>query len=95
MTDTERKTAAKKFTEYWANKGYEKGESQPFWLSLLRDVLRVEHPEEVITFESKVMIDHTSFIDGYIALTHRSSILLYTKCYTFIYFEFLPKFSSG
>ena len=70
MTDTERKTAAKKFTEYWANKGYEKGESQPFWLSLLRDVLGVEHPEEVITFESKVMIDHTSFIDGYIALTH-------------------------
>lgn len=70
MTDTERKTAAKKFAEHWAGKGYEKGESQPFWLSLLRDVLGVEHPEEFITFESKVMLDHTSFIDGYIARTH-------------------------
>ena len=70
MTDTERRAAAKKFVEYWKDKKYEKGESQPFWLSLLRDVLGVEHPEEVIKFESKVMIDHTSFIDGYIALTH-------------------------
>lgn len=48
--------------------GYEKGESQPFWLSLFRDVLGVEHHEEAIAFESKVMIDHASFIDGYIAL---------------------------
>ena len=70
MTNTDRKTAAKKFAEYWKDKGYEKGASQPFWLSLLRDVLGVERPEEVITFESRVMIDHTSFIDGYIALTH-------------------------
>ncbi len=70
MTDTERKTAAINFAEYWKDKGYEKGESQPFWISLLRDILGVEHPEEVIKFESKVMIDHTSFIDGYIAQTH-------------------------
>ena len=70
MTDTERKVAAKKFVKYWKDKGYEKGESQPFWLSLLRDVLGEEQPEAVIKFESKVMIDHTSFIDGYIARTH-------------------------
>ena len=46
MTDMEQKAAAKHFAEYWAGKGYEKGESQPFWLSLLRDVFGVEHPEE-------------------------------------------------
>lgn len=67
MTDMEQKTAAKHFAEYWAGKGYEKGESQPFWLSLLRDVFGVEHPEEYISFEDQVHLDHTSFIDGYIA----------------------------
>lgn len=66
MTDKEQKTAAKEFAEYWKDRGYEKGESQSFWLSLLRDVLGVEHPEQFITFEDKVMLDHTSFIDGYI-----------------------------
>ena len=70
MTETEKKIAAKKFAEYWANKGYEKGESQPFWLSLLRDVLGVNHPEEVIKFEEQVKLDNTSFIDGHIAVTH-------------------------
>lgn len=66
MTDKEQKKAAKEFAEYWKDSGYEKGESQPFWLSLLRDVLGVEHPEHFIDFEDKVMLDHTSFIDGYI-----------------------------
>ena len=70
MTDTERKKNAKAFAEYWANKGYEKGESQSFWLSLLRDILGVEHPEKFIQFENKVMLDHTSFIDGTIPSTH-------------------------
>lgn len=67
MTDMEQKAAAKHFAEYWAGRGYEKGESQPFWLSLLRDVFGVEHPEEYISFEDQVHLDHTSFIDGYIA----------------------------
>ena len=70
MTDTEQKRAAKEFAEYWAGKGYEKGQSQPFWLSLLRDVLGVEHPEQYVKFESQVKIDHTSFIDGMISTTH-------------------------
>lgn len=68
--NTEQRNAAKEFAEYWKGKGYEKGESQPFWLSLLRDVLGVEQPEKFITFEDKVMLDHTSFIDGYIPSTH-------------------------
>ena len=69
MTDREQKKAAKAFVDYWADKGYEKGESQPFWLSLLRDVLGVEHPEQCISFEDQVHLDHTSFIDGRIAAT--------------------------
>ncbi len=70
MKETECRTAAKNFAEYWKDRGYEKGESQPFWLSLLRDVLGVESPEKYITFEEQVRIDHTSFIDGYIPSTH-------------------------
>ena len=69
MTDVQQRAAAKAFSEYWANKGYEKGESQPFWLSLLRDVFGVEHPEQYITFEDQVHLDHTSFIDGMIPTT--------------------------
>ncbi len=64
-----RQQAAKEFAEFWQGKGYEKGQSQPFWLSLLRDVYGVEHPERYITFEDQVHLDHTSFIDGYIPST--------------------------
>lgn len=70
MKDTEIRQNAKAFAEYWKDKGYEKGESQPFWLSLLRDVLGVAEPEKFIQFEEQVMIDHTSFIDGHIPTTH-------------------------
>ena len=70
MTDKEQRTAAKNFADFWEDKGYEKGESQPFWLSLLREVLGVEKPETIIRFEDKVMLDHTSFIDGIISSTH-------------------------
>ena len=70
MTETDRKKAAKAFSEYWKDKGYEKGESQPFWLALLRDIFGVEHPEQYIKFEDQVMLDHTSFIDGTIEKTH-------------------------
>ena len=70
MKDTEIRQHAKAFVEYWKDKGYEKGESQSFWLSLLRDVLGVAEPEKFIQFEEQVMIDHTSFIDGHISATH-------------------------
>ena len=70
MTDKEQKSAAKKFAEYWKDKGYEKGESQPFWLSLLRDVFGVSEPEKFIAFEEQVHLDHTSFIDGHISVTN-------------------------
>ena len=70
MNDMQQRAAAKHFAEYWQGKGYEKGESQKFWLSLLGDVLGVEHPAEFISFEDQVHLDHTSFIDGYIDHTH-------------------------
>ncbi len=63
------KEAARQFAETWRGKGYEKGESQPFWLQLLREVYGVEHPEQFISFEEQVKIDNTSFIDGYIEKT--------------------------
>ena len=37
--------------------------------TLLRDVFEIEHPERFISFEDKVFLDHTSFIDGYIPQT--------------------------
>lgn len=69
MKDLQQREAAKQFATYWKGKGYEKGESQAFWLSLLHDVYGVEHPEQFITFEEQVHLDHTSFIDANIPTT--------------------------
>ena len=64
MTDAKQKAAAKRFADFWKDKGYEKGESQPFWLSLLRDVFGVEHPEEFASFEEQVRMDKANgFMD--------------------------------
>lgn len=60
----------KAFVERWTGKGYEKGQSQLFWTELLTDVLGVETPSEVISFEDQVKLDHTAFIDAYIKKTH-------------------------
>ena len=70
MRDIEQKNKAKEFAEYWKGKGYEKGESQKYWLSLLRNVYGIDEPEKFIFFEDQVHIDHTSFIDGFIPTTH-------------------------
>lgn len=69
MTDVQQRAAAKHFAEFWQGKGYEKGQSQAFWLSLLSDVFGVEHPVEFIEFEDQVHLDNTSFIDGFIPTT--------------------------
>lgn len=42
MDDKEQKRAAEKFVEFWQGKGYEKGQTQAFWLSLLREVFGVK-----------------------------------------------------
>ena len=70
MTDTQQKAAAKQFVKDWTGRGYEKGDSQPFWLTLLRQVYGIENPAQFISFEDQIMLDHTSFIDGYIPSTH-------------------------
>lgn len=69
MTDKEQKSAAKKFAESWKGKGYEKGQSQLFWIELLTKVYGVEDISAFISFEDQVHLDHTSFIDGYIPST--------------------------
>ena len=69
MRESEQRAAAKAFAERWKDRGYEKGESQPFWIDLLEHVLGVENGSSFITFEDQVHLDHTSFIDGYIPST--------------------------
>ena len=70
MTDLEQKKKAKEFAEFWKDKGYEKGQSQIFWTTLLTNVFGVENISEFIEFEDQVHIDKTTgFIDGYIPST--------------------------
>ena len=76
MNDREQKAAAKDFANAWKDKGYEKGESQPFWLALLRNVFGIEKPEEFITFEEQVKLDHTSF-NYYLKYTFDSAYFQY------------------
>lgn len=66
MNAKEQKKQAKLFVERWKNKGSERKDSQSFWLDLLQSVYGIENPSSYISFEDKVMLDHTSFIDGYI-----------------------------
>lgn len=51
MTEKEQKKAAKEFALRWLGKGYEKGESQKFWIDLLENVYGVENIAGFITFE--------------------------------------------
>ena len=69
MNDKEQKKAAKEFAARWQGRGYEKGESNLFWIDLLTHVYGVDNIAEFISFEDQVHLDHTSFIDGYIKST--------------------------
>jgi len=70
MKDFDQKKAAKEFAERWKDKGYEKGQSQQFWIDLLQNVLGVQDTTSFIEFEDTVHIDKaTGFIDGYIPST--------------------------
>lgn len=69
MDIREQKKQAKAFIKRWENRGNERQDSQPFWLDLLRSVYGIENPETYISFEDKVQLDHTSFIDGWIEKT--------------------------
>ncbi len=69
MTPIQQQKAARDFAAHWEGKGYEKGESQIFWTTLLNQVFGIEHPETFIIYEHQVKLDHTSFIDGFIPTT--------------------------
>jgi len=66
--------AAIKFVENWIGHGYEKGETQKFWIDLLSNVFGVDDISHFIYFEEKVKdrIQEktiTNFIDAYIPST--------------------------
>ncbi|MBR0544909.1 MAG: class I SAM-dependent DNA methyltransferase [Treponema sp.] len=74
MTQTEQSKAAKKFSEDWKDKGYEKGESQKFWLDLLCNVFGIKDFANFIYFENQIKEKFTdktitNFIDIYIPST--------------------------
>lgn len=57
---------AQEFVNRWLGRGDEKQDSQNFWYDLLHSVYGVDNPSLVLSFESRVKLSHTSFIDGYI-----------------------------
>ena len=74
MTQTEQQRAAKKFSQDWQGKGYEKGESQKFWLDLLCNVYGVQDFANFVYFENQIKEQFTdktitNFIDVYIPST--------------------------
>ena len=70
LSPAEQTAAAKDFAAFWQGKGYEKGQTQPFWLDLLR-LLGVENPSAFIQFEDAARMDAAhGFIDAFIPSTH-------------------------
>lgn len=69
MALNNQQTAARRFVETWKGRGYEKGDTQPFWYQLLHDIFGIEVPANFIQFELPVHIKHTKFIDAYIPST--------------------------
>ena len=74
MTQTEQQRAAKRFSQDWQGKGYEKGESQKFWLDLLCNVYGVQDFANFVYFENQIKEQFsdktiTNFIDIYIPST--------------------------
>jgi len=62
--------AATEFAERWKGRGYERGESQPFWIDLLTNVFGIETPSNgFITFEDHQKVDASNFVDGRIRST--------------------------
>ena len=69
-TEKQMALAAAEFAERWKGRGYERGESQPFWIDLLTNVFGIETPSNgFITFEDHRMVDVSNFIDGRIRST--------------------------
>lgn len=70
MKDVEYRKKIKDFIERWTGKGYEKGESQKFWIDLLETIFEIKNASNFIDFEDTVHIDKaTGFIDAFIPST--------------------------
>ena len=74
LTEFSMKTRAKKFSQDWKDKGYEKGESQKFWLDLLCNVFGIKDFANFVYFENQIKEKFTdktitNFIDIYIPST--------------------------
>lgn len=70
LTWKQQEKAAKEFAKKWENKGDEKQDTQRFWIELLQTVYGVENPADMICFEERVQLEHTSYIDAMIPATH-------------------------
>jgi hypothetical protein len=69
-TEKQQAAAAAEFAERWKGKGYERGQSQPFWIDLLSNVFGIDTPTDgFIVFEEHHMVDSSNFIDGRIPST--------------------------
>ena len=69
-TDKQMAASAVAFVERWKGRGYERGESQAFWIDLLTNVFGVETPSDgFIVFEDHRKVDASNFIDGRIPST--------------------------
>ena len=69
-TEKQIAAAAAEFAERWKGRGYERGESQPFWIDLLSNVFGIETPSDgFITFEDHHKVDASNYIDGRIPST--------------------------
>ena len=74
------KQAAKAFVQEWSGKGYEKGETQRFWIDLLHTVFGIDNPTKMMEFELPVKTitkeKGSDFIDAYI---HPTKVLIEQK----------------
>ena len=69
-TEKQIAVAAAEFAERWKGRGYERGESQPFWIDLLSNVFGIDTPSNgFITFEDHRKVDVSNYIDGRIPST--------------------------
>ena len=63
------KNEIRSFINRWQGHGAEKGETQKFWLEILRYVCGDDEPESLIESEKPVELEHKSYIDIYLPST--------------------------
>ena len=73
LNKKQQELAAKDFVKEWTGRGYEKGETARFWISLLQKVFGIEDAPSIIQFEVPVKTftkdKGSDFIDAYITTT--------------------------